>query len=119
MWHQQLRKKMHEKKSKELRHISLPENSNEVKLDYSVPLTEVNFDDTRLGKKSTEQKQANAQELLEYQKRITRRDSILTNEDIRNLVSDTNERRRALQQSIAEQKAEFEQRRISELQIRQ
>jgi hypothetical protein len=118
MWHQQLRKKMQEKKSKELREISLPSNSNEVKLDYSVPLTEVNFDDTRLGNKSTEQKQASEHELLEYQKRVTRRDSIPTNEEIRNLVSETNERRRALEQSIAEQKEEFHQKHAAELAAR-
>jgi hypothetical protein len=109
---------MQTRKNKELREISVPSNSNEVKLDYSVPLTEVNFDDTRLRKKSTEQKQASEHELLEYQKRVTRRDSIPTNEEIRNLVSETTSRRRALQQSIAEQKTEFEQRRALEREAR-
>jgi hypothetical protein len=101
---------MQTRKNKELREISLPSNSNEVKLDYSVPLTEVNFDDTRLGSKSTEQKQASEHELLEYQKRVTRRDSTLTPQEIRNLVSETNKRRSALEQSIAEQKQEFRQK---------
>jgi hypothetical protein len=109
---------MQTRKSKELREISLPENSSEVKLDYSVPLTEVNFDDTRLGKKSTEQKQASEHELLEYQNRISRRDSIQTNEEIRNLITESTERRRALQQSIAEQKEEFEHKHNLELQTK-
>jgi hypothetical protein len=103
---------------KELRHISLPENSNEVKMDYSVPLTEVNFEDTRLGKKSTEGLHVSEHDLADYRKRVSRSDTTLTSDEIKTLVSDSNERRRALQQSIAEQKAEFEQRRTAELEER-
>jgi hypothetical protein len=72
----------------------------------------------KLGFKSTEQKQATEHELLEYQKRISRKESILSSDEIRNLVSETNERRRSLEQSINEQKQLFEQRRTTDLQAR-
>jgi hypothetical protein len=101
-----------------LRELSLPSNSNEVKLDYSVPITEVNFDNTRLGAKSTEKKQANDQELLEYRRRLYRSEATLTPDEIRSLVYETNQRRTALEESIRQQKEEYMQRHNLEIQTK-
>jgi hypothetical protein len=68
-------------------------------LDYSVPITEVNFDNTRLGAKSTEKKQANDQE-LEYRRRLYKAEATLTPDEIRSLVYETNQRRTLLEESI-------------------
>jgi hypothetical protein len=116
----QRQQRMTQKKSKELREISLTENSNEVKLDYSVPITEINFDDnrSRLGIKSTEQKQASEHDLLLYQQRIRKAESTLTPEEIKTLVYENNQRRTALEESIRQQKQEYMQRHNLELQAR-
>jgi hypothetical protein len=80
----QRQQRMTQKKSKELRGITLPGNTNEVKLDYSVPITEINFDNrSRLGIKSTEQKQASQHDLLLYQQRIRKAESTLTPEKLK------------------------------------
>jgi DNA repair exonuclease SbcCD ATPase subunit len=106
------------KKSKEdLKEIILNDDSNIILPEISFPST-YQAQPVKLGAKSTEQQRASERELLEYQKRVTRRDSIPTNEEIRNLVSETNERRRALEQSIVEQKEEFQQKRADELEAR-
>jgi hypothetical protein len=109
-----------QKKSKVegLRNLSLPSNSNEVKLDYLVPITELNFDNTRLGAKSTEQKQATEHEILEYQRRLNRSDPTLTPQEIKTLVYETNQRRTALEESIRQQKQEYMQRHDLEVQTR-
>ena len=100
-----------------MKEITLSDNSND--LDFLSPTTEINFDNSKLGAKSTSQKVVTQHELLEYQKRVSRRDSTLTDEEIRTLVSETNERREALEQSINEQKQAFQQRRDSKLAARQ
>jgi hypothetical protein len=106
------------KKSKEdLKDIILNDDSNIILPEISFPST-YQAQPVKLGAISTEQQRVSEHELLEYQKRVTRRDSIPTNEEIRNLVSETNERRRALEQSIAEQKEEFQQKRTDELEAR-
>src|SRR6266516_2646830 len=99
---------MQTKKSKEeLKEIILSDDSNLnlPEVSYPSPYT---TQPVKLGSKSTEQKHVSEHELLEYQKRISRKDSILSSEEIRNLLSETNERRRALEQSIIQQKQEFE-----------
>jgi hypothetical protein len=72
----------------------------------------------KYGAKSNEQKLVKEHEILEYQKRISRKESILSSEEIRSLISETNERRRVLQQSINEQKQASEERRAAELTAR-
>jgi DNA repair exonuclease SbcCD ATPase subunit len=108
------------KKSKEdlpLKEITLSDNSNIILPEVSFPST-YPTQPVKLGAKSTEQKQASEHELLVYRQRISKIESTLTPQEIRNLVSETNERRKALEQSIAEQKEEFENRRNLEVQTR-
>jgi hypothetical protein len=108
------------KKSKEdlpLKEITLSDNSNIILPEVSFPST-YPTQPVKLGAKSTEQKQASEHELLVYRQRISKTESTLTPQEIRNLVSETNERRRALEQSIAEQKEEFESRRNLEVRTR-
>jgi hypothetical protein len=102
----------------DLKEIILSDDSNIILPEVSFPSIYQAQGEVKLGFKSTEQKQATEHELLEYQKRISRKESILSSDEIRNLVSETNERRRALEQSIVEQKQAFEQRRNMELQAR-
>jgi hypothetical protein len=108
------------KKSKEdlpLKEITLSDNSNIILPEVSFPST-YPTQPVKLGAKSTEQKQASEHELLVYRQRISKTESTLTPQEIRNLVSETNERRRALEQSIAEQKEEFQQKHADELEAR-
>jgi hypothetical protein len=114
---------METRKNKEkvdLKEIILSDNSNIILPEVSFPSTyqTQGRGEIKYGAKSTEQQRASEHELLEYQKRVTRRDSIPTNEEIRNLITESTERRRALQQSIAEQKEEFQQKHAAELQAR-
>jgi hypothetical protein len=102
----------------DLKEIILSDDSNIILPEVSFPSIYQAHGEVKLGFKSTEQKQATEHELLEYQKRISRKESILSSDEIRNLVSETNERRRSLEQSINEQKQLFEQRRTTELQAR-
>jgi hypothetical protein len=102
----------------DLKEIILSDDSNIILPELSFPSIYQAQGEVKLGFKSTEQKQATEHELLEYQKRISRKESILSSDEIRNLVSETNERRRALEQSIVEQKQAFEQRHTAELQTR-
>jgi hypothetical protein len=102
----------------DLKEIILSDDSNIILPEVSFPSIYQAQGEVKLGFKSTEQKQATEHELLEYQKRISRKESILSSDEIRNLVSETNERHRALEQSIVEQKQAFEQRRNMELQAR-
>jgi hypothetical protein len=110
------------KKSKDLdlKEIILSDDSNIILPEVSYPSSYIAqpAGEVKLGSKSTEQKQASEHEHLEYQKRVSRRDSTLTSEEIRNLVTETNERRRSLEQSIIQQKQEFEQKRNAELTAR-
>jgi hypothetical protein len=109
---------MQTKKSKEeLKEIILSDDSNLnlPEVSYPSPYT---TQPVKLGSKSTEQKHVSEHELLEYQKRISRKESILSSEEIRSLVSETNERRKALEQSINKQKQAFQQRRAAELAAR-
>jgi hypothetical protein len=107
-------KTMTKKSKEELKEIILSDDSNLNLPEVSYP-SSYTTQPVKLGAKSTEQQRASEHELLEYQRRVNRRDSTLTPEEIRNLISVTNERRKVLQQSINEQKQEFEQRRADEL----
>jgi rubrerythrin len=108
------------KKSKEdsLKEITLSDDSNLILPEVSFPSSYTTQGEIKYGAKSKEYKIASEHELLEYQKRVTRRDSIPTYEEIRNLIIESTERRRALQQSIAEQKEEFQQKHAAVLQAR-
>ena len=104
------------KKSKEeLKEIILSDDSNLNLPEVSFPSSYKPQDEIKYGAKSKEHRIASNHELLDYQKRVSRKDSTLTDEEIRTLVSETNDRRKALEQSIAEQKEAFQQRRASEL----
>jgi hypothetical protein len=105
------------KKSKDdLKEIILSDDSNLILPEVSFPSSYTTQPAAvKYGAKSNEHKLASEHELLEYQKRISRKDSTLTSEEIRNLVSETNARRKALEQSINEQKQAFEQKRAAEL----
>jgi hypothetical protein len=105
-------------KAEDLKEITLSDDSNIILPEVSFPSSYKIQGEVKYGAKSTYQKQASEHELLEYQKRVSRRDSPLTSEEIRNLVSETNERRRSLEQSIIQQKQEFEQKRNAELTAR-
>jgi hypothetical protein len=111
---------MQTKKNKveDLKGITLSDDSNIILPEVSFPSSYKPQGEVKYGAKSNEQKLASEHELLEYQKRVSRRDSPLTSEEIRNLVSETNERRRSLEQSIIQQKQEFEQKRNAELTAR-
>jgi hypothetical protein len=61
---------------------------------------------------------ASEQDLVDYRKRVSRDNTTLTPEEIKTLVFETNERLRALEQSIAEQKEQFQQKCTAELQAR-
>jgi hypothetical protein len=108
------------KKSKEidLKEIILSDDSNLnlPTVSYPSPYT---TQPIKLGAKSIENKLASEHQLLEYQRRVSRKESILSSSEIRTLVFETNERRKALEQSINEQKQAFQQRRASELAARQ
>jgi hypothetical protein len=108
------------KKSKdELKEIILSDDSNIILPEVSFPSSyKAQPGEVKLGSKSTEQQRASEHELLEYQKRISRRDSTLTPGDIRNLTIEATERRRSLEQSILLQKQEYMERHNSELQLR-
>jgi hypothetical protein len=103
------------KSNEDLKEITLSDDSNLILPEVSFPSVYQTQGDVKYGAKSNEQKLANAHELLEYQKRITKTDPTLTPEQIRNLISETTERRRALEQSIAEQKEQYMQRRTEEI----
>jgi deoxyribose-phosphate aldolase len=107
------------KKGKEdLKEIILNDDSNLILPEVSFPTSYTTQGEVKYGAKSNDQKLASEHDLLMYQQRVTRKDSSLTSEEIRNLVSETNQRRKALEQSIAEQKEQFQQRRAAELQAR-
>jgi hypothetical protein len=105
------------KKSKDLdlKEIILSDDSNIILPEVSYPSNYNPQEEIKYGAKSTEQKLASEHELLEYQKRVSRRDLTLTSEEIQNLVSETTQRRRFLEQSINEQKQLFEQKHAAEL----
>lgn len=100
------------KKSKDLdlKEIVLSDDSNIILPEVSYPSNYNPQGEIKYGAKSTEQKLASEHELLEYQKRISKTDSILTPQQIRDLVSETAQRRKALEQSILEQKDQYMQR---------
>lgn len=54
--------------------------------------------EVKYGAKSNEQKVASEHELLEYRKRISKKDSTLTSEDIERLTIEAAERKRSLVQ---------------------
>jgi hypothetical protein len=112
-------KKEKSKLAENLKDIILSDDSNIILPEVSFPSSykpqPAVVGEVKYGAKSNEQKLASEHELLEYQKRVSRRDSSLTSEEIRNLVSETNERSRSLEQSINEQKQEFEQKRNAKL----
>src|SRR6478609_1788330 len=110
---------MQTRKSKEeLREIILSDDSNLNLPEVSYPSSYKLQGEIKYGSKSKERYLASEHELLEYQKRISRKESILSSDEIRNLVSESNERRRALEQSILLQKQEFEQKRVAEIAAR-
>jgi hypothetical protein len=115
-----LKKKMVQtKRSKEkLKEIILNDDSNLILPEISYPSNYNTQGEIKYGAKSNEHKLASHHELLEYQKRVSRRDSTLSPDEIRTIVSQTNESRRALEQSIIQQKQEFEQKRAAELAAR-
>jgi hypothetical protein len=97
-----------------LKEIILSDNSNIILPEVSLPSTyQTQEGDVKYGAKY----RVSEHDLADYRRRVTR-DTTLTSDEIKTLVADTNERRRALQQSIVEQKAEFEQKRIAELEVR-
>jgi len=104
------------KNKDDLKEIILSDDSNIILPEVSFPSTYQTQGEVKYGAKSIEGKQASEHELLDYQKRISRKDSILTNEEIKNLITESTERRRSLQQSIAEQKEDFERKHNLELQ---
>jgi hypothetical protein len=110
---------MQTKKSKEeLKEIVLSNDSNLNLPEVSFPSNYKAQGEVKYGAKSNEHNLTSEHELLEYQKRVSRRESTLTPEEIRTLVSEANARRRALEQSINEQKQAFQQRRAAELAAR-
>jgi hypothetical protein len=104
-----------EKGKADLKDIILSYDSNLILPEVSLPSTYQAQGDVKYGSKY----RASEQDLADYRKRVSRSDTTLTLDEIKTLVSETNERHRALQQSIAEQKEEFQQRRAAELQARQ
>jgi hypothetical protein len=111
---------LEKKKSKDesLKEIILSDDSNIILPEISLPSAYQTQGEIKYGAKSIEGKQDSDHELLEYRKRISRKDTIPSNEEIRNLVSETTEHRKSLERSINEQKQLFEQRRAAELQAR-
>jgi hypothetical protein len=103
-----------EKGKADLKDIILSDDSNLILPEVSLPSTYQAQGDVKYGSKY----RASEQDLADYRKRVSRSDTTLTLDEIKTLVSETNERHRALQQSIAEQKEEFQQRRAAELQAR-
>jgi hypothetical protein len=98
----------------DLKEIILSDDSNIILPQVSLPSTYQAQGEIKYGAKY----RASEQDLADYRKRVSR-DAILTSDEIKTLLSDTNERRRALQQSITEQKEQYMQRRNTELQLRQ
>jgi hypothetical protein len=109
---------MDQKKSKDLKEITLSDDSNLILPEVSFPSAYQTQGEIKYGAKSKEGLLASDHELLEYQKRISRKDTIPSNEEIRNLVSEITEHRRSLERSINEQKQLFEEKRAAELQAR-
>jgi hypothetical protein len=107
-----------EKGKGDLKEIILSDDSNLILPEVSFPSSYTTQGEIKYGAKSTDQKLASDHDLLEYRKRVSRSDATLTSDEIKTLVSETNERRRALEQSIAEQKEQFQQKRTAELQAR-
>jgi hypothetical protein len=107
-----------EKGKDDLKNIILSDDSNLILPEISIPSTYQPQGEVKYGAKSTEQKLASEHDLLEYRRRVSRSDTSLTSDEIKTLVSESNERRRALQQSIAEQKEKFQQKHAAELQAR-
>jgi hypothetical protein len=101
-------------KDTSLKEITLSDDSNLILPEVDFPSTYQIQGDVKYGAKY----RASEQDLVDYRKRVSRDDAILTPDEIKTLVSDTNERRRALEQSIAEQKEQFKQKRTAELQAR-
>jgi hypothetical protein len=109
---------MDQKKSKDLKEITLSDDSNLILPEVSFPSAYQTQGEIKYDAKSKEGLLASDHELLEYQKRISRKDTIPSNEEIRNLVSEITEHRRSLERSINEQKQLFEEKRAAELQAR-
>jgi hypothetical protein len=107
-----------EKSKDNLRDIVLSDDSNIILPEVSFPSSYTNTQPAKYGIKSNEHRIASDLELLEYQKRVSRSDTTLTSEELKTLLSETNERRRALAQSIEEQKQAFEQKRTAEMETR-
>src|SRR5437867_9527480 len=97
-----------EKNKDQLKEIILSDDSNLILPEVSFPTSYQAQSGVKYGAKSNHQKLASEHDLLEYQRRVSRRDLTLTSEEIRNLVSESTERRMALERSIEEQKQEFE-----------
>jgi hypothetical protein len=95
----QRQQRMTQKKSKEIKEISLSDDSNLILPEISYP-TPYEDQPVKLGAKSTEQKQASEHDLLVYRQRLSRTESTLTPQEIKTLVYETNQRRTALEESI-------------------
>jgi hypothetical protein len=107
-----------EKGKDDLKNIILSDDSNLILPEISIPSTHQPQGEVKYSAKSTEQKLASEHDLLEYRRRVSRSDTSLTSDEIKTLVSESNERRGALQQSIAEQKEKFQQKHVAERQAR-
>jgi hypothetical protein len=104
-----------ESNKEELMEITLSDDSNIILPEVSFPTSYTTQGaDIKYGAKY----HASEHEILEYQKRVSSSDKTLTPTEIRDLISETTKRRRALEQSIAEQKEHFQQKRAAELQAR-
>jgi hypothetical protein len=100
---------MAQAKEKKLRELVLPENSNDIELDFSVPVTEISFENTddkriKFGAKSTELLKKRDEEMLADP-------FILTSE----FVQAAKQRRNELEALAAENRIAFEQRRALEI----
>jgi hypothetical protein len=98
----------------DLKEIILSDDSNIILPEVAFPSTYQIQGDVKYVAKY----RASEQDLIDYRKRVSRDNTTLTPEEIKTLVSETNERRRALEQSIVEQKEQFQQKRTAELQAR-
>jgi hypothetical protein len=115
------------KKGKEdLKEITLSDDSNLILPEISYPTPYDQVAKVKLGAKSTERKQVSERkrvsehDLLVYQQRLRRADSssVLTPEEIKTLIYETNQRRIKLEESIRQQKQEYMQRHDLEIEER-
>ena len=106
-------------KEEELKEIILSDDSNIILPEVSFPSSYKAQGDIKYGSKSKEAYLASEHERLEYQRRVSKKESILSSDEIRTLISESNERRKALEESILLQKQEFEYNRNLQIQERQ